>query len=132
MLRVPGRQGRESSPCGSLGTVSRQNFRVSRGTCCYTVCKHGVKPVVPVSELLVSEREPVVVSVPHSWCNSSTAMSNSKTRARVCHVAAASRLFLGASQRSRVCSGLRRSPVCRVKLCKNATFCPPGKYRRRK
>src|SRR5229473_1809041 len=71
---------RESSPCGSWGTASRRNFRASRGTCCYTVCKHGEEQVFPVSELLVSRHEPVVASVPHSYWNSSTAVSNSKPR----------------------------------------------------
>src|SRR5437868_12612549 len=118
MLQESGRKlSRESSPCDSLGTVSRRNFGASPGTCCYTVCKHDVTPVVPESELHVSGYEPVVGLFPHSCWNSNTAMSNSKLGARNCQMAAASRLFPGASQVSRISSELRRSLVCRVKFC---------------
>src|SRR6267378_5600775 len=72
----------EFSLYGSWGIAWRQNFRVSRETCCYTVCKHGEEPVVLASEFLAWEHAIVVGPVPRSWWNSSTVVRDRKSRGR--------------------------------------------------
>jgi len=44
----------------AVGHCFASKFSGVTRTCCYTVCKHGVEPVVPASELLVLGHESVL------------------------------------------------------------------------